>query len=534
LQPQFECHEFLSGLIAAGRGDESLQGAAAPSVNYVMQQLAASYKVLNIQPAQVRSALLAQGISADFLALGAQGNSGFFNFFKAWAGKQLGRPLGPWNISPRIADALMILKDGRKYSVSPWNGTVIPTCDSLGPGWYLFRGSSTGFIVGLIAKPGVPSHDTVWIIPQIRSIVFVDMGSNATEVTYSCSMLVSELAARISRVNAYLGCDERHTAMYDFHCDHFGHYVWNVLSAWGALFASPESHGLKTIACTHTDRFWGRISEVFNRDNQDLEEICVHRDCEIYDLTFERRWLLSSVCAYHLYSSTAEAVIRYSMDRCEVGFMQRLLALRNDHSPLVLLSLRFENRAWVDQIEGFAELAQRLREDFPRIGFVIHGLSRGVAMGSTTAWMSLDVELQAAVELESALGGPQDVLSAVGLSIHESVAISNLCDAFVAPTGSGMALYKWLTNKPGVAFSNRFCSDPTNPNRWAFTVFDQCRDAILPAKALPLEAITDVEPTRHGWAGRVNFTLDRSVLYGAVRDLLISLGFAAQNVSVAD
>jgi hypothetical protein len=523
LQRQFECHEFLSRLIAQGSGDKSLAGAPAPSLDYVMQQLSTSYKVLNIQQAQVRDTLLGQGISADFLGLGAKGNGGFFNFFKGWAGKQLGRPLGPWHISPRIVDSLMILKEGRKYSVSPWSGTVISTRDSLGPGWYLFGGDSKGFIVGLISTPAVPSHDTVWIIPGIKSILFVDMGFDRQGVAHLCSRLITELAARMPEVDAYLASDERHTAIYDFQCDHFGHYVWNIISAWGALLASPEAPMVRTIICTNTDKFWGPISDIFNPGNQDLDEISVSEDSQVYHLQFTRRWLLSSICAHHIHASTAEAVVRYSMDRCDHGFMERLLALRKERWPLVLHSLRFENRAWVDQIAGFAEIAGRLREDFPRIGFVIHGLSRGVAMGSTTSWMSVDVELQACAELESALGGPTEALSAVGLSIHESVAISTLCDAFLAPTGSGMALYKWLTNKPGVAFSNRYCSDPANPNRWAVTIFDECRDAIIPAKVLPLSAITDAEPTRHGWVGRVNFTLDRSVLYTTARDLLLAL-----------
>ena len=519
----FDSHRFLCQLVTEGCPDASFDGDHLPSLDDVRQQLSTSYQILNIKGTSLHTSLLAQGISSDFLKLAAAGNRGFFNFFKSWAGTQLNQSLDAWQISPLVVDSLMMLRDRRKYSVSPWTGTMVSTRDSLGPGWYLFRDPQQGFIVGQIYSPAVPCHDTVWIVPGIKTIFFVDMGFDCSQVVYACSNVTIQLVTRIDQVVAYLKSTERRVAVCDWRCDHFGHYVWNVVSAWGALFESAGAESLSTVLCSNTDKFWGRISDIFDAGHHNLEEISISKENQVYDLLFSNRWLLSSINAHNITSSTADRIVRYSMNRCNRSFKKRLIALTKEHWPVVLFSLRFENRAWVDQVPGFAEIALRLREDFPKIAFVIHGLSKGVAMGSTTSWMSLDVELQASVDLEQALGDPTNVMNAVGLSIHESVAISSMCDAFVAPVGSGMALYKWLTNKPGVAFSNTHCLNPASPDRWALTVFDAHRDDLVPSKTVPLSAVTDVEQARHGSSLRANFTLDRSVLHKTIRDLLLSL-----------
>jgi len=93
----------------------------------------------------------------------------------------------------------------------------------------------------------------------------------------------------------------------------------------------------------------------------------------------------------------------------------------------------------------------------------------------------------------------------------------------VAPIGSGMALYKWLTNKPGVAFSNRFALDPATPDRWSMMVFEHYRENIRPMLCVPLAAVTDLESERHGIANRANFTLDEAMLYATVKQMLLSL-----------
>ena len=520
---QFDCHAFLSGLVSRTFHEGTAPDSDQPAVETVLQQLAESYEVVNVGRLDNRASLIDSGVSPRFLEVVARGIGSHSAVFKQWAGEKLGRQLVAGEISSRVVDALVTLETEKKYALSPLTGTFECTRDSLGPNWYLFADPAAGFIAGQMMEPAFETVETVWIVPGPRKILFIEAGLDSHAVLRCCAYLLVHLAAKFRALVAYLQSPDRNVVVYDWPCEHFGHYVWNVISAWGAFFELAPPASVKAIACTTPDKFFGKITDVFGLSPDQVSERRVGSVEQAYAMTFSESWLLASIHARHISANTATHVIQHARKRCDPTFMERLMTLQKQHWPIVLLSLRFDNRSWVDQIEGFTQIAASLRQDFPEVAFVIHGLSKGVAMGWSTWWMSLEVEIKAAAELEQALGGPQHVANAVGLGIHESVVIADLCDLYLAPVGSGMALYKWLTNKPGVAFSNRFCLDPTNPGRWAFTVFDQHRQDIIPANYIPLTAVTDVEADCHGEPSRANFTLDRSVLYATLRDFIGTL-----------
>lgn len=516
--------DFLAKLIDR-KGRAKLLDRASPNRSSTPQpgrQLSNNYEFVCVRREENHESLAAMGISPDFLRLSVSGCGGLSRHFRKWAGEQLGRSFDRDQLSPRVADALLILEHQQKYSLSPWSGSFTATRNSLGPNWYLFERDGGAFISGQISGATVSAHDTVWILPDIRKILYVEAGIDLPDLESICSQALSDLWQRSEALFSYLDAPDRKVLICDWPCDHFGHYVWNVISAWGSLFEMSEPARIRAIGSWNAHKYFGPIKEIFG-GGQALTETSIASVGEIYDLVFDHNLLLCSIRAHFISRRTADRVVGHSLECCDPAFKDRLDQLAADHWPVLLFSLRLENRAWVDQIEGFAEIAERVLSEFTNAAFVIHGLSANMSMGSTTSWMSLNEDLRAAVDLESRINRLGAVLSAVGLSIHESVAIAHACDAFVAPVGSGMALYKWLTNKPGVAFSNRFCSDLNNPRRGPFAIFDGCRPDIVPARYVPLSAVTDVEVDRHGLSSRANFTLNRSILYDTVRTLLQSL-----------
>jgi hypothetical protein len=94
----------------------------APSINYGPAPVPGDVRF-------VRKRVLFWNISSDFLKLAAEGNRGFFSFFKSWVGAQLCKSVGAWQISPLVVHSLMTLRDRRKYSVSPWTGTMVRLFD---------------------------------------------------------------------------------------------------------------------------------------------------------------------------------------------------------------------------------------------------------------------------------------------------------------------------------------------------------------------------------------------------------------------
>jgi len=522
LESSFDIHTFLYHLIGGHHprilGEPLTLNAAA-----LRDQLSGTYEFINLGDPQRHGSLTDLGISNRFLERVATPQAAKQSFQRDVAIPLCRDILENRNFSPRVIDAIIATRTQSKFSISPWTGEFIATRDSLGPLWYLFRHQASGFIVGQLSAPELQFHDTIWVLPQIKKVLFVESGMPEPRIIQGCADLAARLVKRLPEVVHYLCSNIRKTVIYDWQCEHFGHYVWNVISAWGALFEIVPPLDLSTILCVDTTKYFGPISEIFGDGRNNISERSVKNLEQVYDIIFAEFCFISSINHSYITRYTADKIVEHSMRLVDPDFAMKLLSIKKNNWPVLLLGLRFDNRSWVDQLTGFAEIISRVRSDFPDAAFVIQGLSKGVAMGSTSAWMSLDVDVAASKELERTLGDPDYVLSAVGRSIHENVAISNLCDAFLAPIGSGMALYKWLTNKPGVAFSNRYCMDPANPRRWAFTVFDRYRDDIIASVPIPLSAVTDTEADHHGSPSRPNFTLDRDVLYETLRDLLLSL-----------
>src|SRR5271155_4490429 len=100
------------------------------------------------------------------------------------------------------------------------------------------------------------------------------------------------------------------------------------------------------------------------------------------------------------------------------------------------------------------------------------------------------------------------------LLFAEILILIEAADMFIAPSGSGMALYKWICNMPGLAFSNRSVLDETSPYRWPLRVFHDrtFRHDLVPTVHLPHQLVTDGEAER-GHITRANFHLDWNDMY---------------------
>jgi hypothetical protein len=165
-----------------------------------------------------------------------------------------------------------------------------------------------------------------------------------------------------------------------------------------------------------------------------------------------------------------------------------------------------------------------LHEDFPGLSLIVDGLSSDTAKGWTTHWMSMEAEPEMAAAVQAALPADLPVMLAVGRKFAESLVLMAAADVFIAPSGSGMALYKWLYNLPGLASSNRSVLDEKCPDRWPLRVWHdkRYRRDLVPTLHLSHELVTDGEVAR-GQVTRANFHLDWQEIYKAAVPLLCAV-----------
>ncbi len=126
--------------------------------------------------------------------------------------------------------------------------------------------------------------------------------------------------------------------------------------------------------------------------------------------------------------------------------------------PLLWFNLRVHRRFWVSQIEGIANIVNRLYEDFPNLGVVFDGWSR-IKIGDKVVE---DKEAEEAIARDNkvveqilALLKPNiPTYNTIGCMTYESVVWAYNIDVFIGPYSSGLVYVTWIANKPGVVHGN--------------------------------------------------------------------------------
>ena len=128
--------------------------------------------------------------------------------------------------------------------------------------------------------------------------------------------------------------------------------------------------------------------------------------------------------------------------KCSKEFLKMLAELREKKEtlPLLWLNVRSHNKSWVSQVEGYANIINKLTESFPNLGIVFDG------------WIDCNEVVENILKLVKT---ELKVYNTLGCPLHESIVWADRIDAYIGVVGSGLVITSWLSNKPGVAFGDR-------------------------------------------------------------------------------
>ncbi len=154
-------------------------------------------------------------------------------------------------------------------------------------------------------------------------------------------------------------------------------------------------------------------------------------------------------------------------------FLKMLTELKDKREiwPLLWLNVRSHNKSWVSQVEGAANIINKLTESFPNLGIVFDG------------WIDCNEVVENILKLVKT---QVKVYNTLGCPLHESIVWANHIDAYIGVVGSGLVITLWLSNKPGVAYGDR--GHLAQSNFWSKVK----EDAIAPIFLKPQE-ITPME-----------------------------------------
>ena len=487
-----------------------------------LAEAVSSYALLRIEDltsAQVAH-LASKGVHEEFLAVIAAGREALTAFVSP---KAVGKP---WRVdpkvSPRTRDILDTIHEGSKATISPWSGQIAMSRKMLGAEVFLFRHEMEPFIVAQWAETDRVTADTFWILPS-KSIVLYYGASNIRDLDARTRIttLYLELMAHPERTVQDINEDAREIIVAQYPIPHIGHYVWNGISGWESFFKYlPRDRKPDALAYCGNLRMMADVTEIYPQACREIGSILISNDeAQQAALPRARNAMLLTLKDDFVTEGLARRVLSWAERNVSQDFRAKISEFRSRCYPMLLVNVRLDNRSWLEQAAGFAELFRALRRNHPNVGYVIDGINTGVTQGWTHADMSVDRERELAQRLIEGGDGLM-IYDSIGCTVAESLVIADLADGFVGHVGAGMAKYRWIANLPGVAFSNETFSAPGHRDG---RLYDNYREDARKAIHVPQAAIKDDQSAGAPEGLKANFSMDWRSVHQAVEEFLLTL-----------
>ncbi|MFG1411939.1 tetratricopeptide repeat protein [Xanthobacter sp. VTT E-85241] len=429
---------------------------------------------------------------------------------------------------PRVRDVLESVYGRAKPVLSPFSGNVGFSTHSLAPECFLLSEGGNVCLVIQWTDTDQASADHCWVFPAKGIVIaFPFQRVQPKSLFPQLFGVFSALLAREDEFRAYLSAPPRTIAVSEFMCPHIGHYIWNCVSGWDPFFRHGGA-ALTDFYVVHDHvRMLGSVGELYEDEvaKSPLGVKALRPNEDPVDLILRHGALLLTIKNRFVSADLATRVVKWAYRNCSEEFLTKARAFRASCEPMVLITIRLDNRCWVEQGTGWIELIKALKGEFPRIGFLLDGLNRGTVQGWTHALMSLEAEEKISDPIVDACGDDGRIFNSIGCTIAESLVLADLADCFIAPVGAGMAKYRWIANLPGVAFSNVAFSQAQS---FDGRLYDHFREGAVAAVHVAPEDVRDVQE-RLGVASRANFSMDWQALHRLAVPFLADL-LAAKTV----
>lgn len=417
----------------------------------------------------------------------------------------------------RVKDVAATMLLGGKPSLCPFTGARVLLRDTIDAHTFLHRHDGRACVVLPDWRIDQFAADRAWFFPEQHLILCSVPGYDARQPLIRTA---ARVMAHHERVAAYLADPTRTVMVSEESMHHIGHYIWNVASGWASLFARAPAERIGILTSAAGWQIFGGVTELYAEHAARAGVVLRPGSLdEVFDLMLDRRAIALLLSDGHVTRDAARRIVDWSRRRCDAAFLDRVAALRRDASPLVMITIRTDNRAWVEQEAGYAALIHALAAEHPRLGIVIDGINTGMEQLGTHGLMSLDDERAIGAGIVAACPGVA-IFDSLGCLPHESIVLADAIDAFVAPIGAGLAKTRWVANKPGVGFSNRTFMQPGNHGGF---LYNYHFDEPTPMRYVDQADITDVDEARHGETARANFSMSWRAPFEQLRTLLQAL-----------
>jgi tetratricopeptide (TPR) repeat protein len=357
-----------------------------------------------------------------------------------------------------------IIETGYIYSVCPFSGKIIRSNQSyvIGGIWptpvhfYRFVGQEIFYLL-----VGDWIGDKMYIyIPSLELIIQLRHLLSNLQGAHLFNKFKGYMVSEWKQVLSYLSNPHKQLGAVLGFFWNIGHYTWNDLTGIQYLYERDM--------LTKIDKFIVGSWEYFNVADVWPEEIIPSKRIQVEDpLNLFQTVLVNNcftfrVTDFFIKEDMTNRITKGSYQRCSQEFLQQI-EIAKQHFPLVCFQLRTHIRLWLSQVEGIANIINKLSKDYPDLGVVFDGWSR-TEIDSPGDDKMIALENEEVAKIIDRLDARTKIYNAIGCRTYEKVVWAQAVDTYIAPVGSGLTFLNQIANKRGIVHGEVEFTEKANSN----------------------------------------------------------------------
>ncbi|MGD1699538.1 tetratricopeptide repeat protein [Dapis sp. BLCC M229] len=220
-----------------------------------------------------------------------------------------------------------------------------------------------------------------------------------------------------------------------------GHFFWQELNGIYYLYKNLLLDRIDCLAIGNSQHL--EVTEIFP-ELKNKKQLILRDLSEIkkFQLLLKNNCLCLRMAEHFITQEYVARIYDVAWHKCSENFKEVLPNRENNQEcfPLLWVNIRAHNKSWISQEKGYANIINKLSEDFPTIGVVFDG------------WIDCNEIVENIFKL---LKQDIKIYNTLGCPLHESIVWAHQIYAYICVLGSGLVITSWLSDKPGVAYANQ-------------------------------------------------------------------------------
>ena len=352
-----------------------------------------------------------------------------------------------------------ITKKGCIYAICPSTGRVLSSnrsltfCYPFAQGCYRFVGKEVFYLIAV----GIEFYKYAFYFPSSELIIYLSELNTTAHLpdAENINTLKAYLVSCWKKIRSYLltRYATKTVVVLGWH-PNIGHQIWNNLSGIHKLWQAGNLHKVdKFLISKSKNEYYGSLEEIFPEIPPEKIQR-VERPKKVDEEIWENNYFALRLGDVVIKKDLANRVYQASLQKCSPSLKAEIEAAKNNHFPLLWVTIRLGNRTWVNQVEGLANIIKSLSEQFPKLGVVFDGCSRieveGKLVVDEKLEASINKEKEIVRQIQSLLPPEIKVYDTVGSRMYESIVWAYAIDLYLAHWSGGTSKVTWIAGKPGV------------------------------------------------------------------------------------